>query len=253
MTRDSTPRSFSDIYALHSLMDPNNEAIRKLNSVQMQVALISTLGEMGQRKFIPLVHERDRSRISFALYAGDGVVTKVTPEIYMVHEAMPFVVPPFAQKHINNDDAMSGALVIENYPYIDTKSVAESDVKAMRALLDAHGMRFREQDDRADNIGRLPDGTLAVLDSNAVMFKEGYDPVKLAQDVQQWQKKIATIYPAFYAQGYSFKQTDKTDFDLTHATPRLEPESRLEPAVDGRSWFDRLLNRSGKNVTREAL
>jgi hypothetical protein len=226
MKPESAPESFSHILALYSLAAPDNNTVHWLSHAQAQITIDKALRKMGQTKFVNMVNDRDQAAISLALYAGDGVVTKITPVEYASSEKLPLVLPAFRAERVDCGDAI-GSFMIQNFPYLDVSSVTQQDVKDMSARLESHGMKFRDGDARPDNIGRLPDGSLAVLDGGAVQLKDGYDRELLHRQAAEWEQKIQALYPMFNGAGAEFSQSEKTDFAMAppkSAAPTVTPK-----------------------------
>lgn len=213
MTQNTAkPQSFSDIFYLHSISCLGNETVRLLYpDVKAQIQVIDELAQMKQTKFINLVKHQDDARIAMALYAGDGIVTKITPQGYGPTDPLPFVLPALTRRRVEGTER-SGEFIIENFPCL-TVSQSEQDVKTMRGLLAGCGLVFAEQDDRPGNIGIMPDGSLAILDGNAVRMGNAERAVVAAQ-LKTWNDKISHLYPELYAPGYSYQQSPATNYTV---------------------------------------
>lgn len=233
------PRSFSDIFVAHEFR-PHNAVSRQLKDTRLQENVLKCLARLGQTRFIDLTAQYGIAEISIALYAGDGVVTKITPQRFMAKGNFPFVVPPFHSEEIES------GIVIANYPYVSTKGINEQDVEYMRTMLAEFGLRFRRGDDRPDNVGRLPDGTLAVIDGNALeVTSRGIDREKVQQASEEWTQKIQDMYPELYAPDFHHRQSKDTDFTL-RSIGKYEEEpvaqSSKRPEKSHRSWLSKRLN-----------
>ena len=113
------------------------------------------------------------------------------------------------------------------------------DVDDVRADLAKHHLVFARQDDRPDNIGRLADGSLAVLDGDAVMRAPNTGHLNLSVATQDWQAHVRKVYPDLYDGEYLFTQSDKTDFRIrpyksmpTIRVPSVKPAAAIRP-----HWF----------------
>lgn len=241
-------KSFADIFELHSLTCPANETVRLLiPEVPAQLQMIQAFAQMKQTKFVNLVKDQDDARISMALYAGDGIVTKVTPEGYAALEDLPFVMFPFAKRRVEGTER-SGSFLIENYPCL-TVSQSETDVKTMKDILARCGLAFAEQDDRPRNIGILQDGSLAVLDSNAVKVRTN-DRLALIQQCQEWRDRMAQLYPKLYARDYNYQQSAQTDYRIkSYRSEPVVPEVKESPTFNRPQWMRRVLRLAESVIT----
>lgn len=222
------PKSFSTIFAAYSLIDSHNVTAYSLSkNVPSQSAIIRALAELRQTGFINLVQVRDHARIAMALYAGNGIVTKITPQNYMPRRKFPFVLFPFQSRQVIIDDILP-SFVIENFPYLDVATVSDSDVDAMRSMLDSCGLRFSDEDDRVRNIGRLPDKSLAILDGDAVEPIRGRSQERASEQLRLWQEKVRSLYPRLYAPGFEYVQSATTNYSLYPYMPAAEPEHAIE-------------------------
>lgn len=162
---------------------------------------------LDNRKYIPLTKNVRQSSIAIAVYAGDGLVAKVTNTTYLtpfrplsgMATTLPRVLAPIITRKVDD-------YYIEIFPWIDQSKVSYDDVSVLSNELLDMGLAFCNGDARVDNVGRLPDGTLTVLDGNAVQIvefqnedskREFEDTVNLRQ--MRWYRKLDKNFPELYA------------------------------------------------------
>ena len=148
-----------------------------------------------------MVYSARQASIAAVFYVGDGIVVKVTEPSYLPEElrstAFPGaathlsgVIPP-----IHSEDV--AGYKVEIFPWIDHTRIGDQQVEEMAATLASYNLKFKSGDGRADNVGRLPDGTLAVLDGNAV---EVLDRTKNVTGMHQWHSKILQQFGPLYTE-----------------------------------------------------
>jgi hypothetical protein len=188
-----------------------------------QMAIIETLAAWQQRQFVPLVKAGSNSRISLPLYAGDGVVIKVSPSRYEPRSHLPYALPHFKNVEIQGQHANYW---LTAYPMVDVSSVEADDVKKLKNIMAESGCCFQPQDDRVDNIGKLPDGNLCVIDRGAIQpVRSG--AVSLAQ-TNDWLDRVSTLYGRSLNDGELAPQSEDTNFQLS---PMKQKIIVLEPKV----------------------
>jgi hypothetical protein len=181
----------------------NNDTARALAMHPDAVeAIVAGLAVRDIEYAIPMKGNPGSSRVSLALYAGDGVVVKITDksEAGIADDAvMPGVLPP-----VSVFDASGFA--VEIYPWIDRHSVMQSDVAQMKKILADVNLKFRPGDDRTDNIGLLPgkDRKLAVLDNDAVTMINPALGV-LGLDKRRWEKEVHARFSPLYKMHFPFE------------------------------------------------
>lgn len=207
-----TPVSFSVAFAglCHEL--PQNQTIMDLAyDFQGQMAIIEALQseKWQQHRFVPLVGAGSNSRISLPLYAGDGLVVKITPQRYEPRQPMPYVLPPLLNQSVSGQysDYWLTAL-----PMVQRADITADDVADMAKKLKDVGYGFKEQDDRPDNLGRLPGSDLCIIDQGAVQSLRMVNAPKNATD--QWLQHVYDIYGDVYDGQKLRPQTSQTDFDF---------------------------------------
>lgn len=239
----TNPESFNDVFGLYCMLAPRNETVFRLERDNIaKVSIIRALTEMEQHKFINLVTTPHEARIVMALYAGDGIVTKITPQDYMPLQRFPFVMFPFAKKRLQGTE-MSGHFVIENFPYLNSHTINERDVDTMRSMLADCGLEFDDQDDKPGNIRRMPDKSLAIIDGNAVRAKGPLDQEALDRHVSAWDQKVKSLYPELYVPGHQYVQSLQTDYRVlsyTSTVATLQPATMDAPVRP--PWYRRLLS-----------
>ena len=204
------PLRFDQIFANYSMTDPTNETVFRLNrDLFTQIEITNILAKEGLHRFINLA-EGGQAQISLALYAGDGIVVKITPSSSLPVDPLPRVLFPFA-KSLVTESEKAGRFVIEKFPCLSV-SKSMQDVADVRADLAKHHLVFASQDDRPNNIGRLADGSLAVLDGDAVRHAPEMGRNSLSAALRDWQTHVSKVYPDLYSGTYLYSQSDKTDF-----------------------------------------
>lgn len=171
---------------LEDLIQSQKHSTSKRNPKKfIEFELINLLGD---RNYIPLTKSVFQSSDAMALYAGDGLVAKITEESYLRKALIPFdeiattlprVIPPILTRNVEN-------FYIELFPWIDQSNVSESDVEELSSELQQMGLIFCRGDKRVDNVGRLADGTLAILDGNAIEIA----PFNSENDKKQFEDSI---------------------------------------------------------------
>ena len=156
------------------------------------------------------------SQISLPLYAGDGLVAKVTPARYEGTKPKPFVLPAIKRQTIQSN---YNEYHIQLFPFVSTGTITKADVEHMRRQLDAVGYQFANGDDRPDNLGRLPGGELVVLDYGATEPKPGHR-VRV-DEADDWLTKIHNLYGPLYGSDGVKPQTEATNFAKRPAAATL--------------------------------
>ena len=248
---DTKPRPFCDIYGAFSMerqqQYPPHATVTVLDrDVMAQLAVTQALHDMGQHRFVSMVNHLDKTGIAVPLYAGDGIVTKVTTSSHACgREVFPLVLPPFKERLVRCKDHV-GDIAIESFPFVERRSLGEADVGIMRRQLAAYGRGFRDGDDRPDKFGRLPNGSLVVLDGGAVMQTK-WDAATnelIARGKRDWQDVMLRTYPALYAPGADYSQSDTTSFALRPppcATDLSAPKAK-PAAPERKSWWSSLFH-----------
>lgn len=151
-----TPQGFSEIFARLSHELPQNQTVMDLSfDYKGQLGIMETLREWRQTNFLPLISVGSNARISLPLYAGDGLIVKITPRRYEPREPLPYALPHFRNTSV---DGQYTDYWVTAYPMVDVSSITPDDVVLMKEKLKQADCAFQPQDDRVDNLGRLPNG-----------------------------------------------------------------------------------------------
>ncbi len=234
-----TPLMFGEVYGRVSMQIPHNRTVLALQNSFDQMKVAAALHAMGQHKFINLVDSpSQKGDIALSLYAGDGVVTKITDAGYAGGaRMMPFVVPPFATRHVEMKEGPG--ILIECFPYLSRQAIDE-DVKVMQRQLAAAKMVFARDDDRADNLRRLPDQTPAIIDGGAAYPTWEAKPQDIIAAAADWHTKVRKFYPVLYNPDYVYRQSDVTNYKLIDPPSTVYPITapKEEKPATRRGWFD---------------
>lgn len=209
--------------------DANNAIINQIDT---------SLKELNAHKFIPMVTRARDACVAIALYAGDGIVAKITKDTELNglrpkdggFTPLPGVLPPIYTEK-------SGQYVVEIFPWIDTKNIDQKCVDEMQAYLAQFNLKMKEKDAKPNNIGRLPDHTLAVLDGNAVERIDKNKPVDTT-GIHQWQDKVFSQFGALYTRDPETLISDNPDFKqsfskYTHIkNPKLQNLTQSETTTE---------------------
>lgn len=199
---------FADAVGRLSMELPYNQAISDLAyDYKAQNKVDAILRGWGQRQFSPLINVNSSSQISLPLYAGDGIVAKVTPARFENTTPKPFVLPAIKGQTIESDYVQYH---VQLFPFVTTGNISAAEVETMRRQLDEVGYRFANGDDRPDNLGRLPGGELVVLDYGATEPKPGHRP-RLGE-ADEWLRKIHSLYGPLYQEDGVKPQSEATSF-----------------------------------------
>ncbi|NBX03376.1 MAG: hypothetical protein EBR02_04830 [Alphaproteobacteria bacterium] len=179
------------IHALAALATHTNEKNALIDS------FAELLSSYNMKQFIPLSRRNQQSSAAMVFYAGDGIVAKITHDSCLTtelrpnndkHIIYPYVIPPITSQRI-------GHYFVETFPLIDRLNISDQDVASVEKMLNEHNLTFKRKDDRLDNIGRLPNGKLAVLDADAV---ELLDPEKPATGMMDWLREVHNNFGDLY-------------------------------------------------------
>lgn len=230
------PLPFGDVFGRVKMQIPGNRTVLALCNYFDQMKVEAALSRDGQNRFINLVEGPGaQGDISVTLYAGDGVVTKVTDAGYVGGTMLPFGIPPFRNLHVPME--LGPGFVTRSFPYLSRRAGAEH-VEQLKREMRPLGMRFAEGDDRPDNVRLLVDGTPAVIDDGAILVQWDANRAALDRVAKVWQDKLKQIYPVLYAEGFRFQQQSFTDFRLADPPSMVVPVQRKETKEKPRSrWF----------------
>jgi hypothetical protein len=152
------------------------------------------LAGLGIHKVVPLMINSTRANIAIVLYAGDGIVAKVTDCRFSGPTNMlPAVLPPLYSANV---DGFS----LQLFPWIDRKDVSSADLQDLKKRLQASNLEFREGDSKTDNIGVLPGNTrrTAVLDADAVQPMDNGNQLP-PQNICSWEEELAQRFSPLYS------------------------------------------------------
>ena len=227
-----------------------------------QGKLLSAIGDELEKynahRFIPLVTTASEANVAIALYAGEGIVIKITKStefsgtrgaISGAYTALPYVLPPITSTNI-------GEYTVEMFPWVNTFNITDKDVETLRVDLAKYNMAFHPKDAKPNNIGILPDGSLVVLDGDAVGVKDPTKPIP-TYAINQWLDKVYSEFgPLYRAKDPATLISAKPDFslsfsplvksskpDMTRVDSGQEiasiPPGDIKPSVRrGFSWFN---------------
>lgn len=236
--RSLPPQSFDQIYSRYTLQNTTFQRLER--SPDAQTDIINGLKNLGQTRFINLVQNPLHAKNAIVLYAGDGVVTKITSADYICSYQYPLVVPPFKQIYVKTR-GMAGEFVIENFPFLgEANSVPSNAVQSMNDDLIGFGLRFSDQDGRLDNIRVLANGRLAIIDGNAVQDRGDVDAETRRRQSQDWADMLGEVYPRLYKNKHEFRQSGSTCFSLrSYPAPSIQPHPNVEerPQFSGLKRF----------------
>lgn len=183
-----------------------------VGSVKAVTSKNSDMAKIGQflkdklnaKDFILLSTSFDKSSIAVALYAGDGIVVKITEKSYHEKRIRPHGVPPVYAHEIGN-------FQISVFPWVNTENITSADVESLSHIMAKDKLEFIKGDGRPDNVGKLQDGNPVVLDGNAVQFTDpAYetDPRYMAK-VENWKNHMAKSFPHLYSPDHDAYKIDQ--------------------------------------------
>jgi len=211
------PMMLGDAVGRLSMEIPTNQAVSDLAyDFKAQAAVDGVLRSWGQTRFEPLIGVNSKSQISMPLYAGDGLIAKITPARYEGTALRPYVLPPIQRKTV---EAGYTEFHVQMFPFVATGSVTNDDVEIMRDLLDKAGYRFANGDDRPDNLGRMPGGQLCIIDCGAIEPKPGHRPKH--DEADEWLARVHETYGPLYGGEGVKRQSEATKFDRRPAPPAM--------------------------------
>lgn len=233
-----TPLAFGDVFGRVSMQIPHNRTVLALQNSFDQLKVTRALNEMGQYRFINLVEgATEQGDIAVTLYAGDGIVTKVTDAAYAGRsQHLPLVVPAFQTKLVEME--LGSGFLIESFPYLSRRAT-EEDVRLVGRELTARGARFAREDDRPNNLRLAADGNPAIVDAGAVEILPETSTASLATATKAWHAQFKRNYPVIYNPDYVFRQSDVTNFRLIDPPSTVYPlkTAAAEKPAAKRYWF----------------
>lgn len=216
---------------------PGNRTVRKLHELndrgmdaypERMAELQKILDEkLHLHRFTSLVPNARHANTAVVLYAGDGIVVKITDRDFVPEKFMPCQLPPLRRYYVNG-------FTVEVFPWLDTHAITPKDVDAMREELKTYGFEFKAGDDRTENLGRLPDGTCAILDGDAIKFtlheREMMDVYRWMFDIFKELDPLYTTEPVNGDKEIALV-SENPDFNLRFS-PLIKNTSRIEQ-IDG--------------------
>lgn len=186
----------------------NLELRRNMNAER---EIITTLKDMGQDRLVNLTSCFDDARISFAFYAGDGIVAKVIPKDFDTDDQFIHHLPAITSHTVRGElDDFS----IKLYPWVPGSYTTQKDVETLRTTMNAVGENFSNGDDTPRNVHKMPDknGTLVGIDSN--MYISAYNGKNTPPELlEHWNRYLALMFPV-YKESRVPEQTQDTDFQF---------------------------------------
>lgn len=233
-----TPLAFGDVFGRVSMQIPLNRTVLALKNSFDQLKVTQALSAMGQHRFINLVEgATEQGDIAVTLYAGDGIVTKITDAAFAGRsQHLPLVVPAFQTKLVEME--LGSGFLIESFPYLSRRAI-EEDVRLVGNELTKCGARFAREDDRPNNLRRAADGKPAIVDAGAVEVLWETPPAILEAATKAWHAQFKRNYPVIYNPDYVFRQSDVTNFRLIDPPSTVYPLPAVaaEKPAAKRSWF----------------
>jgi len=172
--------------------------------------IVQKLRDMGQTRFINLTHRYIDATMSLALYAGDGIVSKVIPANFYDYSEPIHSMPPITSEKITAGDYN---YMIETYPLLSSGGVDKDDVERLRVIMNRVGIDFSPKDDTPRNVHVLPDKNRTLTGIDADMFRKINNGKSLSAKLREsWKEYVHALYPV-YQTGIS-PQTDDTNFDF---------------------------------------
>jgi len=215
-------------YACASL-GQNVVSSRLERSIEDIRAIAKKIKDMGQSRHINLTHRYDEGKIVIALYAGDGIVTKIIPPDFFDETEPVMSMPAITSELV---DTGKNEYLINTYPWLAPSPVTSETVITLQNDLDQLGMNYIDGDNHPRNIHIMPDrmGTLVGIDSD--MYRVDRDGPASTQDMQRmWREYVESMFPV-YKVGYVPRQTDDTDMNFISAHDPDTGIVTFDPAQD---------------------
>lgn len=195
----------------------------------------SAFAKWNVKKFVPLITRSMEANVAVAMYAGDGIVAKITKATEFsgarpmpgVYTPLPGVLPPIASVNVDG-------YVVEVFPWVNTKNIDQRDVEKMSAFLAERNMKFYEKDAKPNNIGKLPNGDLVVLDGNAVTVLDNSKPVP-THATNAWQDLVYKQFtPLYEMKDLSKLVSDNPNFAMTYSPLMAKYKPEMKDVTDSR-------------------
>ncbi len=190
-----------------------NDTVRRLESDPEAVMLLKKAisEQIGQDTFVNLTNSSKQAMTAIALYAGDGIVTKIIPRSALAMSTdVIYHLPAVTTLEVSSEQ---NDFVVKTYPYVDPSNVTQSQVDEFGEVIALAGMKFNNGDGMPKNVHRLPDanGTFIGIDSN--MYGYGEEGSLITDELRQaWMDYIYELYP-IYENRVIPRQSDDTNFD----------------------------------------
>lgn len=213
MKNEIEPKEFFHAFGEAAAMLPLNSTVRFLDAnSQALLTIRSALKGMGQTHFINLARSSAQSMESLALYAGDGIVTKIMPYNYTdLTEQTIHHVPSITQKVVEVPDAR---FVIKTYPFVQDSDLGKADVDFILARLQPLGVHINPGDAHVRNFRRLPDADKTIVGIDADMYHRSSDSGQVSSVMlSDWRKHVEKVFPIYLATEFPV-QGEYTDFSL---------------------------------------
>lgn len=192
---------------------PLNETVRLLERDQSAALVLrETLESMGQTKFKNLTNSSKQSMTAIALYAGDGIVTKIIPSGSLGQaKGVIYHLPAITTMHVETE---SSSFVIKTYPYVSPSGVTQEDVNDFGKIIGRVGMEFNTNDGMPKNVHRLPNLESAMIGIDSDMYHYGNGGSLITDEMRvAWHQFIYDLYPV-YEHRQIPEQTESTNFDF---------------------------------------
>ena len=233
----TAPKSIYDCFAQATMEISLNEAVYELKrDFNGENKIAQYLNSIGQTRFINLTHHFDEARVAFALYAGDGIVTKIIPKTFLGEKDMVYHLPSITSEEI---DTVDHSFVVNTYPLVNTKNITQFNVLSLGDKIHSLGLHFTEGDNTPRNVGRLPDTaqTLVGIDSNMFASNKGGNAINEPL-IRKWHSYIHELFP-IYNKGAVPRQSDNTNFEFMsihdHKTNLLSFDHQRENPIARRA------------------
>lgn len=191
-----------------------NDTVRRLESDPDAVMLLKKAisEQMGQDKFINLTSSSKQAMTAIALYAGDGIVTKIIPKSALaMSKDVIYHLPAITTINVSTD---KNEFVVKTYPYVDPSNVTQDQVNEFGEMLSAFGMKFNNGDGMPKNVHRLPDADKTFIGIDSNMYSYGEEGSLITDEVRQaWMDYIYELYP-IYENREIPEQNENTNFDF---------------------------------------
>lgn len=245
-------------------LGPNETNLQLRRNYGAEQEIITKLSDMGQNRLVNLTHCFNDARISFAFYAGNGIVAKVIPSSYDDRTDYIHHLP-----HIT-EDRVKGQLddfTIKTYPWVPGCYTTKEDVEELRSILSTVGMNYSLGDDTMRNVHKLPDKNQTLIGIDSSMYTSAYNGETVPDGLQaKWQEYLETVFP-IYKERVIPAQTQDTNFNFISLHDReaslvgfdairfvergedpILTQAPPEPVAEKKSFFDSLFSGWSRNA-----